>query len=237
MIRLVLIIFISFVSLSAVSQDAVNKPITSDSLLVAEEPSIIIKDKISKDVPKEDVKANNDFDWQKNMPWVGAVLIGLLTVLANYIISRESRKSNIEISKIEMENSKEIALEQIENAREGMQLEFNKTVLSGNRQIWIKEFRELVSLILSKTIATSINNDISEEEFENFKFLLIKAELMLNPLNDKAVIKALSELEECCLEVLMSNKEPQEIEKYASALKDKTKIKLEEEWGKVKRAE
>jgi hypothetical protein len=71
------------------------------------------------------------------MPWIGAILIGILTVLANYIINIQIRKTNTEsIDK------------QLINAREINQKDFNKTVLSGNRQAWINDLRDIISKVL-----------------------------------------------------------------------------------------
>jgi hypothetical protein len=33
-------------------------------------------------------------DWHRDMPWIGAVLLGIMTIIANLIISRQTRISN-----------------------------------------------------------------------------------------------------------------------------------------------
>jgi len=233
--RFILCIF--FISFYSTSQDSINPVKTIDTILEIAEPSnrIVYNKIIAAD--KEETEINSDFNWQKNMPWIAAIIIGLLTVLANYIISDQNRKLNIEVSEKELENSKEIALAQIANAKEAMELDFNKTVLSGNRQLWIKDFREIISLILSKTMTKTLKKNISADEYESFKFLLIKAELMLDPIIDKEIIVFLTEFENCCLEILMENKELQELEQFNNTLINITQIKLEKEWSKVKSAE
>jgi len=177
------------------------------------------------------------FDLQKNMPWIGAILIGILTVLANLIISNQYRKSNKEVSAKQINNSKEIALAQIENVRKSVELDFNKTVLSGNRQSWINELRVLISQILSKTMAISAKQNLSNKEFEKLRFLITKAELMLNVTTDKDFISALSELENCCLEILMGNTHAVDLEEYIEKVKRHTKITLKTEWERVKKGE
>jgi hypothetical protein len=177
------------------------------------------------------------FDWQKNMPWMGAILIGILTVLANLIISNQYRKSNKEVSDRQINNSKEIALAQIENVRKSVELDFNKTVLSGNRQSWINELRVLISQILSKTMAISAKQNISNKEFEKLRFLITKAELMLNVTTDKDFISALSELENCYLEILMGNMHAVDLEENIEKVKRHTKITLKTEWERVKKGE
>jgi len=230
------LIALLLLSFSIHAQDSILKPVSRVKSVVLKESSVNFKTKADEGLIKTDDKKDKEFDWQKNMPWIAAILIGLLTVLANYIISNQNRKLNIEVSKMELGNSKKIALAQIESIKEGMQLDFNKTVLSGNRQLWIKDFREVISLILSKTMTKTLVNNISEDEFENFKFLLIKAELMLNPNSDKALINSLSDLENCCLDILMGNKDIQELNQYNDSLRNKTQMKLESEWTKVKNA-
>lgn len=75
----------------------------------------------------------NEGNWQINMPWIAALLVGLLTVLANIVISKQYRKMSQEVVDKQLNTSKEISLAQIENERNNAVLEFNKTVLSGNR--------------------------------------------------------------------------------------------------------
>lgn len=76
------------------------------------------------------------------MPWIGAIIIGVLTVLTNIFINRQIRKSNIEIIE-----------SQLANVREINQRDFNKTVLSGNRQMWINDGMETTKAII-KNITT-----------------------------------------------------------------------------------
>ena len=57
---------------------------------------------------EEDLKTS--FNWQKNMPWIGAVLVGLLTILANIIINSETRRFSKELTEKQLNNSKNIAL-------------------------------------------------------------------------------------------------------------------------------
>lgn len=173
----------------------------------------------------------------KNMPWIGAVLVGILTVLANIIISQQSRKSNRVVTEKQLNNSKEIALEQIESTRKNVQLEFNKTVLSGNRQAWINELRDLISKILSITMTISINNDIKQEEYQNLRYLITKVELMLNPINDKDFIRALTELEACFLDILMRNKTIGDLDVCTAKVKLLTQSTLKAEWIRVKKGE
>jgi len=177
------------------------------------------------------------FDWQKHMPWIGAVLVGILTLITNILMSRYSRKSNQVVAEKQIISAKDIALAQIENARKNSQLEFNKTVLSGNRQSWINDLRELISKILSCTSSISVKQVITNDEFENLRFLITKAELMLNSEKDKNFISALLELENCCFDILIRNKDISDIQEYIENVKHHTQKTLKSEWERVKKGE
>jgi hypothetical protein len=197
-----------------------------------------------------DTKAESvtGFDIQKNMPWIGAVLVGLLTVLVNFLINRQSRQFNRESLTKQLEhntattdkqlsNSKDIALAQIENTRKINQTDFNKSVLSGNRQAWINDLRDLISKILAKTVQLSIKKQITHQEFEELKFLITKTELMLNVTKDKDFITALKELESCLFEILLGEKEFADITSITDKVKTHTQVTLKTEWERVKKGE
>jgi hypothetical protein len=168
----------------------------------------------------------SSFDIQKNMPWIGAILIGILTVLANYIINIQIRKTNTEsIDK------------QLINAREINQKDFNKTVLSGNRQAWINDLRDIISKVLSKILSLSLKGKITHDELQELIYLITKAELMLNPEKDKLFIKSLKELELCFIDIQREKKTFSDIEQFTSSVKKFTKRTLKTEWERVKRGE
>ena len=168
----------------------------------------------------------SSFDIQKNMPWIGAILIGILTVLANYIINIQIRKTNTEsIDK------------QLINAREINQKDFNKTVLSGNRQAWINDLRDIISKVLSKILSLSLKGKITHDELQELIYLITKAELMLNPEKDKLFIKSLKELELCFIDIQREKKTFSDIEQFTSSVKKFTKRTLNTAWERVKSGE
>ena len=181
--------------------------------------------------------SNNSIDWTYHMPWIGAIFVGLLTVLANILISKYSRKSSLNIAEKQINNAKEIALVQIENTSKNAQLDFNKTVISGNRQVWINDLRDIISKIITNILLISSNMIISPQEHENLKVLIIKAELMLNPQKDFEIISTLDELEKCCFDVLMFNNDMSELVQLIDKLKKLIKQKLKTEWERVKKGE
>lgn len=182
--------------------------------------------------PKEN-KAGED-SWQKNMPWIAALLIGILTTGANIVISRNLKKTSLENTKAQLENATKLSLAQIETSRKNNERDFNKTVLSGNMQIWSNDFRDVIIKILAATSTFKIKGTITDQEFEAFRALIIRAELMLNLDKDGAFITALHSLQECFLAIQMSNQSVNDLDNHIDAVKIQTQAKLEKVWEKVK---
>lgn len=169
---------------------------------------------------------NSGFDTEKNMPWIGAIIIGFLTVLANYFINKQIRQTNAENIDKQLKSSKELN-----------QLDFNKTVLSANRQMWINDLRDNISKVLSKTLSLSLQNVVAHDEFQELIFLITKTELMLNPEKDIEFIEALKALELCFLEIKSGTKKFSTIEPHTSSVKAFAKKTLKTEWERVKKGE
>lgn len=174
---------------------------------------------------------------QKNMPWICAVLLGLFTIVANYQISKQSRLSNKEAIERQIESATAIAMKQIENASRTSQLDFNKTVLSGNRQAWINELRELTSRIVTKTMIYSVKMDVGYEKVEELLYLLAKTELMLNDAKDQEFIVAIKDLRSCYLAIYAGQLDFPELSPRNEKVKMLTKITLKTEWERVKKGE
>lgn len=78
------------------------------------------------------------------------------------------------------------------------------------------------------------------EDENNFKFnlLLTKAELMLSRNTSHLELKKqLEQLKNCCVEIMMENKTPYDLESIVSKIKDQTVTILNEEWEKASKAE
>lgn len=177
------------------------------------------------------------FDWEKNMPWIGAVLIGLLTVVANVIISRQSRKTSLKTINLQLNNNKEISLAQIETSKQTAQIEFNKTVLSGNRQTWINNLRDDVSHIISKLSSCSLQKKMSHKELLEIKYLITKVQFMLNPEKDKEFISSLNDIFYCTIEITADKKTFSDLTPLEKKLRNITAETLKTEWERVKRGE
>ena len=75
--------------------------------------------------------------WEKNMPWIVALSIGILSALINILIANRLRNSNERSMLKQIENSKEISL-----------VQFKSTIATKNRQEWINEVRHSLSELI-----------------------------------------------------------------------------------------
>ncbi len=206
--------------------------------------------------PKSD---RTGFDWQKNMPWVAAIIIGALTVLTNILISRQSHKTNreslnqqlkssSETTDKQLSNAKDIALSQIDNSRRIVQLDFNKTVLSGNRQAWINTLRDAISDYIAKSNSYRIKLDqvksIGKEEAQTTdnsdltEILRLETKIVLmlnsNEEDSQLLIKRLRQYTTALFDDAVIT-QPSEF--YQQEVIDVTKTILKKEWERVKKGE
>lgn len=176
-------------------------------------------------------------DWGKNIPWITAILIAILTVLTNIFISRKIALSQ-----------KEIALSQIENSRKMVQLDINKTVLSGNRQVWISTLRDSISDYIAKCHSYRIKPDQVKSKYkeasqntgnsdltEIFR-LDTKIVLMLNSNEDDSKL-LIKRLEQYTTSLFDETVITQPSEFYLQEIINVTKTILKKEWEQVKKGE
>ncbi len=199
------------------------------------------------------------FDIEKNLPWIGAVLVSLLTIFANIYISRKSRKETKESLNRQLEssgattdkqlnNAKDIAISQIENSRKIVQLDFNKTVLSGNRQAWINTLRDAISeyiamcntysikldQIKSKGKEAAQNADTSDlKEILRLEFKIV---LMVNS-NEEDSKQLINQLGLYTKALFGEPAIMQEPESIQQSIVEITKTILKKEWERVKKGE
>lgn len=170
---------------------------------------------------------------EKNMPWVVALIIGILSVFVNFWVSHRLRQSNERNLRVQIEsNEKNIARQiessersileqiksnernqnkQIETAKESKLLEFKATIATNNRQEWINELRHTLSEYLTYCIlitplpddATQAKLDNRDEIFRKLSLSKSKLELLMN--SEKAEQKELLEKIESILEVIRNN--------------------------------
>lgn len=146
------------------------------------------------------------------MPWIFASIVGVLTILANIYISYAARKTSIEINR----------------------RDFNKTILSANRQIWISEFRGLMSEIISKYTFYIAKASINDLEFSEINLLLTKVELLITNSTTSAFTDVILKLRASSYEILKENSHIEELDSLLEELKIQTRETIKNEWELVK---
>lgn len=191
---------------------------------------ITLSDKIS--VPERlKIETTNPSSWKDQMPWVAALIIGILSVIITIVTNR---------------SQKQVLLRQIESSKEIARLDFSKIVISGNRQDWINKIRDNVSEYLARTETYSIAllnpiNDVQKlQELTNERLtdilkLEVRIVLMLNSNEDdsKDLIKFLGLYTKCIFGEAIT--QPAEVLKQG--IVEITKKILKTEWERVKKGE
>ena len=155
------------------------------------------------------------FNFEKNMPWIAVLLIGITSIIANVKMNKNT----------------------LITSKENNQIDFNKSVLSVNRQAWINDLRETVSKILSKSLTYGVTMEMDYFKIEELNFLINKVEFMLNPIKDQEFIRKLKELESGLYEVMNGDRELETLRSLFESVKEFTKITLKTEWERVKKGE
>jgi len=149
-----------------------------------------------------------------NMPWIAAIFVGVLTVIANYIIARINKNTAIrnikdqvetstQIANLQIESTKEIALQQISNSQKLASHGFNATLKTQNRQQWINLVRD--TLTDFSTHSKILNAEFQEAYFDRTRQIelhekvtrtRVKLTLLLNPKIEthNNLLEAISEL-------------------------------------------
>jgi hypothetical protein len=136
-----------------------------------------LKDTITNNISTLNPNSSTGISIEKNMPWIVAFIIGLLTVAINWIMSYYNRSTSIRIAQEQILNSNSLALTQ-----------FKANLNSKNRQEWINDFREALSQFLSQCallcMEYSSRNDQDQEKtivyFEKIVFFKSKIIMLLN---------------------------------------------------------
>lgn len=123
-------------------------------------------------------KTDNLSFWDKNLPWIIALLIGIISALINLFIAYRLRQSNDRNIQRQIDGSKDITL-----------IQFKSTIASKNRQEWINELRHATSELISESIQITYEMIANKEQHnkENIKKHLqilvynkAKIEMLLN---------------------------------------------------------
>lgn len=132
-------------------------------------PDTLIFKNLSNDIPKQPF-------WEKNMPWVVALMIGILSALANVIIANRLRSSNEKNLQKQLQSNKDTSLTQ-----------FKATVATKNRQEWINEVRhDLSELLANSALATAefqskaASKEVIYKYTERILYCRAKIQMLLN---------------------------------------------------------
>jgi methyl-accepting chemotaxis protein len=231
-LTIVLLIVSSLLTISAWGQNK-STPKTVENKITINNPdtlTVTLLDKFS--IPDRlKIETVNPPSWRDQMPWIAALIIGILSVLITILTNR---------------SQKQVLLRQIESAKEIARLDFSKTVISGNRQEWINKLRDNLSEYLARTETYSIallnptNNaqrlqELANDNLADILKLEVRIVLMLNSNEEdsKELIKFLGIYTQCIF--------GQAITQPADVLKqriiDITKKILKTEWERVKKGE
>lgn len=147
---------------------------------------------------KDITDKNNQTFWEKNMPWIVAFIIGMLSVIVNLWATHKLRESNERNLQRQIESSERIIESQLKTAKESKLLEFKATIASKNRQDWINELREALSeylsvLTLMKPIHSTTPEMMEERNINLQRLSLAKSKLDLLMNKDKPEQKILIE--------------------------------------------
>jgi hypothetical protein len=176
---------------------------------------------------KGEKNENNSF-----MPWIIALGIGMLSILANVIVAYQLKKSNKENISAQLDNAKDIAL-----------AEFKANLATQNRQDWIDGVRGDLSQLISFSAWLAMHEvedkaltlEVHGDQIQKLKYFQAKVNLLLNPIKaeQKRVIDGVNSL---VLASLSSNSETEESEflKFEGELVASSRALFEIHWEKIK---
>jgi len=188
---------------------------------------------ISVSIPKE-IQVKNISDSQKNsldenMPWIAALIIGVLSAGVNFWIGHKLRQSNERNLQRQIESSNNIAMTQ-----------FKTTIATKNRQEWINELRHEISELLTAFGKASItDNSSTREEFTRYseKILYSKAKIELLTNSQKPEQKELQDKIEDLFEAFVEKDgkfKPGELANLRSKIILSANKLLDLHWKKIK---
>jgi hypothetical protein len=133
-------------------------------------------------------KNENQSFLDKNIPWIVAFLIGLLSALVNFWVSHRLRQSNERNLRSQIESNERNIKMQIETIKETKLIEFKATIATKNRQEWINDVRHTLAEYISCTSLILPIHENPSKEFldERGKYIQrmslskAKLELLLN---------------------------------------------------------
>lgn len=168
--------------------------------------------------------------YERNMHWIIALLIGLVSAFANLLIAFRLRQSN-----------ERIIQKQIMNAKETTLFQFKATIGTKNRQEWINDLRLVLSEFLTYTtyLSPRKHDEVKEDEIkrciEKIFFTKFKIQLLTNP--EKLEQKKLLDAIENMLNVITADKEKYNDEDMRLARQEivfAARELFKQHWNKIK---
>lgn len=216
-----ILLLMTFITLSCLSQ---NNSIKTE-LKNKDLPNISIN--FPKEIQVKNVNNQTESSLDKNMPWIVAFLIGLLSAGVNFWVAHRLRQSNEKNLQRQIESSNNIALTQ-----------FKTTIATKNRQDWINELRhELCDLLAAFTSSTG--SDVTREELSKFmdRILYSKSKIQLLINNQKPEQKDLEDKIEALFNTYIEKKGKLENVEFATlrqAVINSGRKLFDLHWSKIK---
>jgi hypothetical protein len=219
------------------------------ALLAKEKPKIVIpkhdslvvqNEVILKVDPKVEEKQNF---LEKNMAWVAAIIVGVLTTAGTIYIGVHQKRSNESSLEKQMQKNSEQLDKQMQLSIDLQKVQYRNTLAATNRQEWINDLRITISEFLSKATIIFINkrrsnenSDSSTTELEKLIYLKNKIELLLNIEHQEqkqvrdAIWNILNEVEKSDLTLNKLSKLQEKVISSSSTL-------FQMQWEKIKSSE
>ena len=225
--RHLLIILLLGLSLSSFSLDKFDSTKNVGQLTLSTKDTIVNERTIKSPLILE---SKNGFDFRDQMPWLTAFLIGAMTL---YLGHRQ------------LKSNERTLREQINSAKDIARLDFNKTVISGNRQEWINTLRENISEYLGLTESrssifwgiadTAKYQELSQANLASILRLEAKIVLMLNSTEEDS--KELIRILRLYTRSTFNESVEQTKEELNQRTIELTETILKSEWERVKKGE
>ncbi|UPQ80208.1 hypothetical protein M0M57_05075 [Flavobacterium azooxidireducens] len=120
----------------------------------------------------EQVSNKSDSLFDKSLPWISALFIGIISAIINFYIAHKLRKSNERNLERQLASNERNFQLQIEASKEIKILEIRSNIGTKNRQDWLNDLTQTLSEYLS-----SVSLIVPKLEIEELKPLIYRASL------------------------------------------------------------
>jgi hypothetical protein len=183
------------------------------------------------------INANSNLDnkWDKRMPWIAAMIVGLLSLVVNIIVALILKHGNeINLTK-QLDNAKEMSFTQIK-----------ADIALKNRQEWIDKVRENLCEFITQgsIIQIEMSSDDTDSKkvftsFEKMNYCKSNIAMLLN--NDqedqKPIIDDVYKIVESCFKLDKKDYSPTKYREQEDKLISHARTLLTKHWEKVKKLE